>query len=303
MKNMPNKIIEAKELEKMSAGSYEERLSLLSAHLEENNDDFGGSVAVIATFPSKVIVMNESGIFYSVGYGIDNRNRVSYDEIEELHVPVMTEEDMTTRSIDHFSEDSSLKDLMSNMIFRKFSERKAEKSPMEITVESLDMISSVGAPWIGYIEENRIALSKEAFDPKYGSPKIEVSSKFNSLIESDEELDNDDVESVMIALSKLEGRISRMHEIVSESVDKYSEAVASGSDQEADQLLERFDDFCSNFIEYVEMVGGFVSESISRIGSGYAKCGALAHDAIADRIVDMELASRLIRKVSAEFVQ
>jgi len=274
--------------------------------LEEASDSFGGSVAVVATFPSKVTVVNESGIFYSVGYSIDNTERVSFDDIEEMNVPLITEKDVRKKALGSFFDGSGdeLKEAVGGMMLDLFAKDKTPKTPLEKVTEQMVHLFDEGSAWRSYVEDNREVLTRIAFDTSLGSPRIDTKPCFEEILDGSMEGDLEGFrEDVSIALSKLEGRVVRLYESTVDCINEYKEVASGESDQEAAQLLGRFDDFCSDYLEHLGKVGGFVSESISKNRSGCVMCGALVHDEIAKRVVDLELGGRLIRKVSTDFTR
>ena len=299
------KMIEASVMQKLSEGSYEQRMTAICVALEEKSETFGGSVAVVATFPSKVVVMNENGIFYSVGYNIDNSERVNFDDIDEMSVPLITEKDVRRNAVNSFFEsDDSLKEAVAGMMRDLFVKGSAPKTSLEKITESMSLLFESGNMWRRYVDDNRPVLAQIAFDPSLGSPRIETKPCFENILDGSMEGDMEGVrEEVGSALSKLEGRLTRLYENTADSIENYEKVASGERDQEADQLLGRFEEFSSDYLDYLGKVGGFVSESISKNSSGCVACGALVHDEVAKRVVDLELGGRLIRKISAEFAR
>ncbi len=290
-------MIESKIIRQMSEGSYEERMTAIVNAIEET-EDFG-KVALIATHPSRVIVLDEDGVFYSVGYMINNENHVRLKRPEPMDVSMMAPEEVSRTVVDDFFDGKSLRESVGRMVKQAIRKKKTE---FEIVQENLSELLGASV-WTEYLDENRSRMTAVAFDASLGSPIIESKPKFMQVYEGQDEGTEGQRDEIIMALSKLESRLSRLYVVVAEGFDEYETIAGGDRDQEADQLLGQFEAFAEDYLMHLGKVGGFISESIGRRAPSCAACAALVYDRIAERVVDLELGGRLIRKISAEFTQ
>lgn len=297
MSQLAGLMIESKVLSHLSKGSYEERISAIETAIECNSELFEGVGSLVATYPGKVVVLNEFGEFYSAQYNMYEDNAVRFSNAEKMDVPLQTTKGLQESAIEDFFEGGSL---VTSMVSLLGVPRNEEQAPIQIVQNELETLFDGGGVWRMYVAENREKFSRLAFDPKYGSPMIDVEPKFQDIYEGSEEAMEERRGEVLTALNKLEGRLSRLFTVTSESFTKFKKATDGNRDQEADQLLSQYESFSDDYLEHLGRVGGYVSESIGKGKSGCVACSALVYDHVVQKATELELGGRLIQKVSTE---
>lgn len=288
-------------LEEFTLGSYEEHLSLLASAVEES-DTFGEDAIIVSTFPDRVVVVNESGEFFDSRYKIGANNSVRFSRTEKVDVPLMEDGDLSGEALQSFFSGKSMVESMRHMLRSSFTR---ERTPLEMMEEGIKVLFSKGDFWRTYVRENREAVTKVAFHPSLGSPSIETKPKFGNLYR--EGVDDATLEScrsdVLAALAKVENRLSRLHAKTTDVYEEYQRIASGMRNEEAAQVLGRYEAFTEDYLEHLAKVGGFVSESIRAGREGCVACSALVHDEVAAQITEIELGGRLAQRVAAELVR
>jgi hypothetical protein len=299
---MKELLIEAKVLEKMQGGSYEERLSMLDKAVNENSGMFGdGDSVLFSTFDDKVTVVNESGTFYSAGYKIRD-GAVKFSAPTVMDVDVLSEENLPAKAVDDFFESGSVSSKLRGLVQMH---KPVEPGLLGEAQSELDVLFSGGKLWKRIMEEHKDKISGYGWDVKYGKLDVGVHPAFLEVLTGDDsEISEDIADEIQMGLTDLEVRLLDQLNSVTEAVEIYQVKTSGMTGDEAGQVLSQFEGFASDYIEYLEAVSGRVSRAISEMNDGgCALCAALVHDEVAQRYKDMDLAGRFVRKISDSFGQ
>lgn len=291
-------IIESKVLHGLQVGSYEELLTSLDEAIsnEKNQAMFGENAILFATYPKHVVVVNESGKFFSVDY--ENKNGVvKIGPAKKIDVSVLSESDVLSRAVDNFADGKSLKESLRSLV----GNCAKCNSPLQLVQEAIMVLFSGGRIFRSYLDEHKDTIGQFSWDADYGKLDLGVNPKF-SVVYSDE-ISESSIEahrkSVTENLIALEGRLQRKVVEVSEAFDEFQHRTVGTRDEEVDAMLSKFESFAGDYIDYLTEVANFVSNTIRR--SECVACAAFVHDEVARRFSEIELGGRFVRKVATEF--
>lgn len=291
---------EAKVLEKLTIGSFEDLLSRLDSLITEDDDRFGGNAILYATYPDKVIVLAEDGTFHSAAYTIRD-GVISFGEIAPLSIQTFSEADIAARGVDAFYSGDSLAEGMRSMMDMC---ARVEQTPMAKLEVALEKLFSGGKIWKRKIHEHRNYIGQFAWDADYGKLEDVVSPIFEGLIGFPEDITEEQGAEIMAALVVLEGRLHEMWHEAEEAYKGQQDKTSGLRGEEDDGVLSQYEAFVSNYIEYLGEVANFVSKSIKRATEGgCVACAAKVHDEVASRYRDLDLGGRFVRKVASGFTQ
>ena len=244
------------------------------------------------------------GKFIGAKYEIRDGNLVRFMETKELAVPVIDPEsmtdDMVKKAVDNFFENGDIGESMMGII----SVMPSKKSPVDQIQDKIDNLFAGGNLWRKQIEQNKEKSVAHGWDYGLGVP-MNIKPKFENVCEglvNDDELE-DFEEETEGALRDIESKFMDMYEAVLVSYQNYKGATAGlknkdGKETEEDRVLSNFEAFSEDYLDHLKEVVEFISESVKE--TGCVVCRAIVHDAIAHRARELELAGRLIRKVSAQ---
>jgi len=302
MKRSQNQLMfEEKALQELVANSYEDVMTRVNNAIAEREDFFGSNATLLATYSKHAIVVNESGTIFSVGYSTSG-GYVELGEKKELDIPVVTTDSLAKKAVDSFFGGDSLSEGIKGLVVTSLIQRQA---PLEELRTKLNSLFSSGMLWRGFVRDNPTKMAQFAFDPAYGSPKIESKVKFEDLYDGlteDDELEGHRGE-VTEALSDIAERLDRLVTSVKQAFKKYKSNLVSDKDKEESAVLGHFESFSDDYIKDLERVSDFVSESVHKSETDCVACLAFVHDEVSKRVIELELGERLIRKVSARFAQ
>jgi hypothetical protein len=290
------KMIEEKVLEELMSGSYEKRMQVLQ---KEVRSEMGDGVAIVASFPGRITLI-EGDSFFNVEYKIDDKNggKCVLGKKRGIDIALIDEDSQPGKIVEQFFHDGNLSGL-DEMIVSAVGKDKTEIELMEDRAGNLFS----DCFWIKYLNENRDSMTGPAFDKRIGSvvyPKI--ISKFDNLTEENSESKKG---SVIENLESIEGQIVSLQEKADLSFEEYKVIVGGFGNKKANlDLVESFDSFATDYLDNLQSVERFISESLESVKvGGCVLCGAMAHDVIAEMAQDLELGSRLIQRVSLEFAR
>ena len=288
--------VEAKVLGQLQDGSYEEILSTLDRAVAENQGAFGGESVLFATYPDRVIVLNEDGIFHSANYVIDD-GIVRLGKPKRISVETLSEDDVVSRGVDAFTEGTMLADSMRGLMSLH---PALTSSPLEQVRESLGQLFSRGRIWKKVIHEHKLQIGEYAWDADYGNLELTIRPLFGELFEEDDDEIDDGVRDVVVEnLISLEGRLGEMLSRVHESHDSLTSSNTEMRDEDDDAILSQFDSYATDYMEHLGEVVESVSAAIRMVrDGGCVLCGAKVHDEIALRYRDFDLGGRFVRKVA-----
>jgi len=297
-------IVEAKTLEKIAVGSYENKLTAVNEAVEEDSDTFGGNALLLATFKDHVVVVNEDGQFFKSSYKIDDGGIVKFMTTESMDVPVVNPdnlaEEAAKKAVDNFFTSGSLGENLLGIM----SVVSTKRTPLSETQERLDKLFEGGTLWRKHINKNRDKAVIHGWDYDLGVP-MDIHPRFENVCEglvSEDDL-KDFEEETTSALMDLENNLVDIYENALVSYQNYKGIVAGmkiDSDNEESLVLSGFEAFAEDYLDHMKEITKFVSEETKK--EGCVTCMAFVHDEIARRSRELELAGRLIRKVSAQFV-
>ena len=292
-------IVEAKVLNELQRGSYEELLQSLDALVNENKNLFGDrESALFASYQSHMIVMNEDGKFFRAAFS-NNDGIVSFGSIIPIDVTVLSENSVVSQGVDTFLEGGSLADGLRGAVSISAGH---DKSLMQQTHDELNRLFSGGQIWRSYVSEHKDRVQSFSWDADYGALDLGIEPMYAGLLEGDD-ADNEDRKSVIASLLHLERRLSECLSGVESAYGKYQESTTGTRDDETDEILSKFESFAFDYIEHLVCVSKFVSGAITEGKEGCILCTALVHDEIANRFQELELGGRFVRKVSAQLMQ
>jgi len=294
-------MFEAKELQKLVENSYEDLMTKVDNAIAESEDVFGKDATLLATYPNRAIVINENGKVFAVDYVVGH-GHVKFGNKKELSVPTINQDNIAKKAVDSFFDGNSLAEGLKGLASSSFVK---QPTPLEEVSTKLDILFSGGMLWRGFVKDNPSQMAQFAFDPKFGTPKIEVEAKFDQLYDGmteDEELEANR-EEVVASLTKVSERLNKLFAKVRESYKAYKNNLPSDKTEDESAVLKHFESFSEDYIEDLERVFEFVSESVQDSESNCVACLAFVHDEVAKRVTELELGERLIRKVSTEFAQ
>lgn len=299
MRRSLHQIFEEKTLQKIVCGSFEEQLTAVDNAVADEVETFGENAILFATFSGHAIVINESGNFLSAKYTYSN-GKVRFYKTESLDVPVLSSDSASKDAVDSFLRGDSISENLRSLVKTSL---VSGESALEEVRNILEGIFAKGKTWKKFIEENRAKMAQFAFDPEYGSPKIEVQSAFEDLY--GDEIEESELEGrrgdVVSSLAKIEERIVGLQNVTSEAYEKYIAETGDNHEREDDQILTQFESFADDYLNYIDEVNDFISANINTSKTSCVACLALVHDETVKQVEELELGSRLIRKISTSF--
>lgn len=296
-----HQIFEDKTLQMHARGCFEEQLTAIDNAVADNVETFGENAILFATFPKYAIVVNEGGKFFSAKYTYSN-DKVRFYKTESLDVPVVSVDSASKDAVESFLKGDSISENLRSLV--KTSLASGEQALEEMR-NILKGIFAKGKTWKRFVSENRAKMAQFAFDPEYGSPRIEVESKFEDLY--GDEIEESELEGsrgdVVSSLAKIEERTIGLQNVTSEAYEKYIAETGDNHEREDDQILTQFESFADNYLNYIDEVNDFIIANMNTSKTSCVACLALVHDEIAKQVEELELGSRLIRKISAKFLE
>jgi hypothetical protein len=293
--------VEAKVLEKLQEGSFEEILSLLDRAVAESDGMFGGDAVLFSTYPGSVIVLSEDGSFYSVNYVL-NDGVVKFRNARKIDVAVLSEDDIVSRGVDSFSDKGTLAESLRSMMSLR---NMGASSPLGQVSEDLGRLFSRGRLWKKVVHEHRQRIGQFAWDADYGKLEVSIRPLFAQFLENGDVDEDEDIRGdVLESLSVLEGKIGEMLSRVQDSYESLVTGNVQMRSEEDDSVRSQFESFASDYIDHMGDVMETVSGAISEMrDTGCVLCGAKVYDEVARRYRDFDLGGRFVRKVSEAFIQ
>lgn len=289
--------VEASVVSKFCEGSYEERLQILEDTVGDNSDMFGGGeIALLASHPDYVAVVNDSGQFFSASYVIED-GVVSLGKVTSMNVGVMNEDEIVKKGVDDFFESGSLASGLRS-IAGMDGDQTNSMSPMERATKDMERLFKEQRHWQQVIADNRDKVLSEMED----SDELSIENIAPVFEEEYKELSEEWREIVTAELVDMDEAI---HSELA-SIEKEYETYQAGNEtslrgEREDEMLSLFEAFASDFIEHFSEVARYVSGAVVESRKSCVTCAAMVHDEIATKLGEMAIAGRFVRQMLSQF--
>lgn len=306
------RVVPAEAIAELAQGSYEHLVSRINEALESQKNLIVGpnrSVKTVATFPGYAVVASDEGQFLRVKYeDINGSIRLSGFE----NVEVSTYEPKT---IFKYAQECALsavdamlsknKDESRNRLRALVSLSESFSRPRgEVIVENVIGALQLQRPWRRLYVEQHAEIKKmlatelkmiedNSVNPKFtklydGTIPEERFEEFRSLVTSD--------------LTSLGERLSGVHTKVEAAYYPFADSIKNlNRDPKDDAVLNQFSTFAEDLIDHLRVMRENLAEALE--DAACVMCLGQVHDAIAEGLLDIEIAGRFVENMALRFAE
>jgi hypothetical protein len=282
-KDKKTEIVEAKELERLLEGSYENLLQMISEAVEENENFFGGKARLFSTYADHVVVFVEGKGFLSCNYSM--KSGIAFTKLKEENVAFLSEDTLLTMGSEALLKGDKGK--VSSVL------RTLATINSTTTVSVKDQVESVfdsQRTWMSYICGDR----KDAVTEYVGG---DIGSFDRRYVGEDGSVDG---YTLTRSLSDLSSRLGALNAKALSSIDEYREMTGEGRSVEEEAILSEFDSVAGDFLEAIDGAIDLVSVALSKAKAGDTELAAKIHDRVAEQFGNLSLGSDFVSKMSGE---
>ena len=277
-------IVEAKALQVLSSGSYEDQLQRISEAVSASDGPFGTNTYLFATYPDKVIVYTEGDGFFTCGYSVDNGEVLfDADAIRRENVPVVTEDTLATSGINAFYNGDGVAGALADIVAfpSKTEEPTAESAEREMNLLFKSRI------WTKYVLEGGSAdrIRDYATDSNLFNVPVTVESVGGEHI-----------------LNTIMNRLGKMHAETDAVLRRYEQKMSRTRTLDEDEILAEFESVSSDFIIHIESIMEAVSVALAKMNNGYSDYAMEVADRVAKTYGDLHLGHRFVRKMAGQLM-
>jgi hypothetical protein len=285
-KDRKTEIVEAKELERLLKGSYENLLQAISEAVEENEKFFGGKAHLFSTYADHVVVFVEGKGFLSCNYSMKSgKSGIAFTELKEEKVAVLSEDTLLTMGSEALLKGD--KDRVSSILRTLATINSTTTVPVKDHIES---VFDNQRTWMSYICGDR----KDAVTEYVGG---DVGSFDRRYVGEDGSVDG---YTLTRSLSDLSSKLGALNAKALSSMDDYREMTGDGRSVEEEAVLSEFDSVAGDFLEAIDSAIDLVSVALSKAKAGDTDFAAKIHDRVAEQIGNLTLGSDFVSKMSGE---
>jgi hypothetical protein len=299
-------------LEELISGSYESQIEKLSLAVTEGYKRFGGrggDVQLIATFPGRVLVVNESGEFYRAAFQELDDGSFSFAEIEPIDIPVMSKPSELQAFV---SESAGV--VISSLFSGNFEDARGRMrelvrssqfarpaSPVDVIKDQLEEVFDEGRPWRKLYEQHGTDIRRFMWGASGASFRHAPKPKYQKLYHDGlGESATGYHGAVSGDLTLLSEKISKLWERTQDAWAGYDGNLGLFKAAEISSIAESFEDFAQDYIDELKMVAHLVERASQDSDSTNTYAMAMIYDAVAKRYPDLEVAGRLLQRAATE---